>query len=175
MVELIPKKIQRRTLPLHNIFFYIALAVLALVTTAFALLMYFEGRDSALFQDLENQILQIGTKEEKQTEKEIFATKKKIDSFSKLIDIHKKPSSIFLLLEETVHPQIWLTGFDFNIESNILKISGEADNFRILAEQVNILKDRSEILGISLSDIAISETGNAGFSLSLTLDPKIFK
>jgi hypothetical protein len=175
MVELIHKKIQQRALPLHNIFFYAALAVLALVIAAFALLVHFEGRSSTLLQDLENQILQIGTKEEKQTEKEIFATKKKIDSFSKLIDIHKKPSLVFPLLEETVHPQIWLTGFDFNIESNILEISGEADNFRILAEQVNILKEKSEILGISLSDIAISDTGNASFSLFLTLDPKIFK
>jgi hypothetical protein len=175
MVELIPKLGRHRALPIHNVLFYAALAVLVLVVAAYILLIYLESRASVSLHDLEGQITQVGTPAERQMERNVFATERKINDFSKIIEAHQKPSRFFPFLEAIVHPQVWFSNLELSVETNSLQLRGQTLNFRTLGEQLEVLRSQEMIREIRLADLSIGEAGYTDFSVGLTLDPIIFK
>lgn len=101
--------------------------------------------------------------------------RKKIDDFKTLISEHKKTVNIFEFLERTAHPKIWF--YDFNLDSpkNMVKVSGQAESFVVLGQQLLIFKKEENIKTINLSDISIDEERGINFSLELFFENQIFK
>ena len=174
MVDLIPKR-ARKSLPFQNVFFYIALAVLILAAGAYALLIYLESQASINLQNLEGEISRVGTPAERQMERSVFSTERKINDFATIIEAHRRPSNIFPFLESVIHPQVWMSDFELTMETDFLKLSGQTLNFRTLGEQLEVLRSQRMIQEIQLSDLSIGEGGQTELNIGLTLDPEIFQ
>ncbi len=173
MIDIIPKKVKKAP-EWYSFGFYIALALLIAVVLAYALSFYFEGRALNNFQDLEDRIAQVGTKQEKAVETEVLAAKKRINDFSKLLQSHKKSSNFFTLLEENCHPEIWLTGVELYPEEAEAIVTGQTSDFQNLGQQLAIFREQDLIESLELTDLLIGEEGEAKFSLYFHLDPVIF-
>jgi len=174
MVELIPKH-ARKEIPWQRISLYFAVGLLALVLLVSGLLFYFENKSQSELQRLEEEVAQVGTSAEKQLERDVLGTKKRISDFAKIFEAHQRPSRLFSLLEENCHPKVWFSLFELNMENRQVQLTGHTLNFRTLGEQLAILRQQEMIEEVSLTDLSIGEEGQTDFSLSLVISPEIFK
>ncbi len=174
MVGIIPKPVQKAP-PWHNLGIYIALGLVAVVVLGYAVLFYLQDRASDNLGSLEQEISQIGTKEERNVEAQVLFSGRRIDDFSKLFQQHKKTSNLLKLLEENCHPQVWVTEMDLLTNDNQANLSGKTPTFQTLGQQMLLFQKQSLIKDASLISLAIGKGGEAEFALSLFFDPAIFK
>jgi len=126
-------------------------------------------------EELRAAISEKRTPRTKELEEEVLSSKKKIDIFSTLLDSHKKSSGFFKFLKETCHKKISFSKVDLDIEEAKVELSGKAESFRVLGEQVLILKKENLIQNLSLSKVSLGREGGIEFDLVLFLNPKVFK
>ena len=174
MVSIIPKKTKKAP-EWYNFGFYIAVAFLIAVVLGYAGLFYFEGKAWDTLQDLEDRIGQVGVKEEKLTEAKVLIAKRKINDFSKLLEVHKKSSNLFAFLESVSHPKVWFTEVRLSPESAKAIIAGRPVNFQTLDQQLFILGQQDLIERVELTNLSIGKSGETKFSLNISLNPQIFK
>lgn len=174
MVGIIPKTTKKAP-EWYNLAFYISLGLLIAVILGYALLLYFESKALVVSQDLENQIAQVGTKEEKNMEAQVLVAKKRINDFTELLQAHKKPSNFFAFLEKVCHPQTWFTEVVLNPEKAEASVSGRTVNFQVLDQQLFILREQDLITKVELTKLLISKEGETEFSLYLYLNPQVFQ
>ena len=174
MVELIPKQ-ARKILPLQNIFSYAALAALVLAVAAYIALFFSVSRASVSLKNLEDEIGQRGTPEEKQLERDVFDAEARIGFFAQILDKHRRPSRLLPVLEANTHPRAWFNFFDMDTETGLLELRGETLNFQSLGQQFNAFSAEILIKDIRLSALSIGKEGQIEFTLMMSFDPQIFK
>lgn len=174
-MEIIPKKQTRAILPWQNILPYVSSAIFAIAIISGFIIFYLEARAKNNLQDLEDRIAAVGTRGEKAAEKEIFVIGRKIDDFSVLLPRYKKPASFFNFFEEISHPKVWFSELELSLGNDQVQISGHAQNFQILGQQMLIFQNSGMITNTDLSDIAIGKDGSVDFEFKLSLDPKVFQ
>ena len=174
MVGIIPKTTKKAP-EWHKLALYVVLGLLVVVILGYALLFYFEGRAFNSLQNVEEEIAQVSTKEERIIEVRVLATEKKINDFSKLLQDHKRSSKFFTFLEETSHPKVWFLKVELITEKAEALVSGQAESFETLGQQLFIFQEHELIKSVDLTDLLIGEEGETEFSFSLHLDPQIFQ
>jgi hypothetical protein len=174
MVDIIPKEAPKPSRGL-NILFYFAIFLLILSIGGYFALNNFLEKAREEVAALELDLARAMTPEKISLEKEILASKNKIDNFSYLVGQHLKTSRIFEIIQKITHPQVWFSKFDFNSRQGELKISGETQNFETLGQQILILGDEEAINSVNLEKISITKEGKIDFDLLLSFKPDIFK
>lgn len=174
MIEIIPKPAAK--LPLwQNILFYSFLALLLLTILSYFILDFSLKKAETTLKNLEETLAQERTTEEITLEKEVFSYQKKIGDFSKLLKGHLFSSKIFEFIEKNSHPKIWFSQLNLNPREGEVNLSGQAENFTTLHQQLQILKANPKVLNLNLVQIAIGKGGRVDFGLNITLDPSVFK
>jgi len=149
---------------------------LILLAALFISYIYFKKGSEKLAENLKVTTAEnILAQEIKEKSQELSLYQKKIDVFGILISEHKKTVNIFDFLERTTHPNVWFSGFSFDSSKNMVKVSGQAESFVVLGQQLKIFKKEEIIKAINLSDVSIGEKGGINFSLDLTFDNQVFK
>jgi hypothetical protein len=167
------------TVEKKGIHFWVALLLLASVIGSLGLLIsyfYFVGA----IGDMEAKSMEIEfslnkTSEEMVLENRLLSTEGKISSFSSLLANHKNIAKVFDVLEKNTHPKVWFSAFSFSRDKNTVNLSGEADSFIVLGQQISILEKEPLFKNITLSGVSMSEEKKANFSLEIVLDPQIYK
>jgi len=152
------------------------LSVIILVGVIFSL-FYLQNQISSLKEkekSLEVQIAQFGTKEQKDLEAEIESISSKIKDFADLLRGHKITSEFFELLKSSCHPKVQFTSLDLDAENNRINLTGRAEDFQVLGEQVLIFGESKDIEDIKVSNISLSKEGKVEFKLSFALSPEFF-
>lgn len=130
---------------------------------------------SEKIEEKERALKEIPSEEQKAMEDELLLYEAKIDGFGELLSEHKKTLNIFNFLERVCHPKIWFSKFNFDSGKGVIDVSGEAEGFIAVEQQILILKREISFLeNINLSEISMGEEGGVTFTLRLTLDPQIF-
>ena len=174
MIEIIPKPAQK--LPLwQNILFYFSIAVLIASFLSYFVLGHFIKNSQKTLQELEGTLAREKTSSQLLLEEEVFNYQKKIADFSLLLRSHLFTSKTFGLLERNSHPKIWFFQFNLDSTKNLLVLSGEAEDFSVLGQQLLIFKKEPLIKGLDLSNISVGRKGRVAFILNFSLDPRLFK
>lgn len=176
-IEIIPKTKTKpeKELSLPDIFFYLFLVLFVILLLAYAGLEYSWRKGEKHLEELKENIAQKQAAEINVLEKEILEAKKKIDDFSSLVEFYPKTSRFFEFLETVCHKEVFFSDIDVNTEETSAIISGKAENFRILGEQLLILKKEKLIKKAELNRLFIAKEGGVDFEIVLSLDPKVFK
>lgn len=172
MVDIIPKRI-RRFPSFYQIAFYVSLSLALIAALAVTVLFVLENNAVKKLQDLEDQILQVGTKEEKLQESQLLLDKKRIEDFAALLNGRRKNSAIFKIIEEATLPEIWFVGF--NLSGQNIGLSGQTPNFKILGQQLLVLKEQSLIEKTTLTNLAINKEGDVIFEIEVSFKPEAFE
>jgi hypothetical protein len=172
MVDIIPKRIKRFP-NLYQIGFYISLGLALVSVLAVTLIFLLENNATKNLQTLEDRINQVGTQEEKIQEAQLLLDKKRIEDFSELLAGHQKTSAVFKIIEEATLPDIWLTKFSLN--GTQVELLGQTPSFKILGQQLLILREQSLIEKTILSNLAINKEGAVDFDLIVSFNPEVFK
>jgi hypothetical protein len=174
MVEIIPKptvKIPRwqKFLP----YFSIALMIVAIL--GYFVLNNILEKTLQTIEEKEDALAKLKTPEEQNLEKEILNYQKKIKDFSILIDQHLFPSNFFSLFEGLSHPKVWFSSIELQPKEARVSLSGQAENFSVLGQQLLIFKKEKRINDLKLTKVSLAEKGGIKFDLDIFLSPEIFK
>jgi len=171
-IEITPKT-QIRKIIWPIIFLIICIVLLLILFISY---FYFSESSKKIFQDIqEKERALLKTPSERLLEKELLAYESKISTFGRLLSGHQETLNVFSFLEQVCHPKVWFNKFDFNSSSKTVDVSGEAENFIALGQQLLILKEAELLKKVNLSGISIGEEGGVDFSLQLTFESQIFK
>jgi len=174
MVEIIPRKAAE--LPLWiKILFYILIALLLAAVLSYFILGHFQKKSLTALQNLEEEILKEQTPQKIALEKEILSEQKKINDFALMLDHHLLSSKFFRFLEQTSHPRIWFSKINLSPAEQLVIVSGRAETFPALGQQLQIFKKEAFVKSATLSKISLGEKGEIEFTLTLSFDPNFFK
>lgn len=172
-IEIIPRKAV--PLPLWlKILFYILISLLLAALLSYFILGHFQKKSLTALQNLEEEIRKEKTPQKIALEKEILSYQKKINDFSLVLDHHLLSSKFFGFLEKTSHPRIWFSKINLSPGEHLAVISGRAETFLVLGQQLQILKSEALIKNTNLSKISLGKKGEIEFTLTLSFDPKFF-
>lgn len=173
MVEIIPKPPIKLPAWLNGLFYFSLFLFLATVVSFFIFSNSSKNYRVEL-ENLEKSITEQRTPEILTLEQEISGYQEKIANFSILLQNHLFPSNLLKFWEKMSHPKVWFSQFSLNSSEGQLTLTGSADSFLSVGQQLLILKEEPLIKSFNLSDISISKKGEVEFTLNVFLNPKIF-
>jgi len=172
-IEIIPKPAER--IPdLQRFLLYFSIFTLLGLVIGYFVLVYYQNKSEAYLQELESSLQSAKTPEFISLEKEILNSKKKIQDFTSLLEQHIFNSKVFEFLELKTHPKIYFYQADLDSQNSELRLSGQADSFLALGQQLSIFEAEPSIEKLSLSQVNVSKGGKVDFGLSLNFNSKIF-
>jgi hypothetical protein len=174
-IEIIPKPAKRVPLWQNVLFYFSIILLLASITYYFILDSSLQASE-AENQRLEEELAKGKTPEEIALEEEVFGYEKKIQDFSVLVEGHTYPSKFFTFFEGLCHPSVWFSQSELVLgEDYELSLSGEADNFITLGQQLFIFQQEELIQEVELAKLSLNVGGRVDFSFYLILDHSIIK
>ena len=174
MVNLIPRPIKKISKNQKILLYFLIFLVISL-TTAYVFLISLEKQAQASLEVVEQQIFEQKTTEMGSLESTIQAYKKEVDDFTPYLNNHILITKFFDFLEENTHPNIYFSQMGLKSLSANVSLSGKADSFLTLGQQLMIFNNSPLVKSVSLSNISLSEEGSIIFSIGLSLDPILFK
>ena len=174
MVNLIPKR-KKKISKNQKILLYSLVFVLISLTVSYIMLMSFKNKAQAELVSLEEQIEAQKTTELSELEDIVQSYKIKVDQFGEYLNSHVILTEVFDFIEDNTHPHVFFSQFSLSSLSYTVNLSGQADSFLSLGQQLIIFNNSEQINGVSLSNISLSETGDILFNVRLTLDQALFR
>lgn len=175
VIQIVPKeKIRISTFTLIGgiVCFFLA----AFLASAY---FYFDLNISKMNERIQQKQVQLGPIEKtiREKEKELVPIKEKIDNFGVLIGQHQTSFDLYGFLEKNSLPRVWFYEFNFDSEQKTVSVSGQADSFITLEQQVNIFKKNQEsfLESVKLSNVEITEEGVINFEMEFIFKTEVFK
>lgn len=172
VIDIIPKPPEEEPIWL-NILFYLSIGLLISVILSYFLLGYLQRDSDKILEGIEISLQVAQNPEERELENSVLGYKRKIDDFAIIFRQHQTNSSVFPFFEEITHPEVQFSSFQLAKPS--VTLSGTAENFIALAQQLSIFQKNPKISNTNLSQISSGEDGNVGFTFTLILPPEIFE
>lgn len=160
-----------------DVVLYFAVALLLATIICFVIFVAKISYQEKKLKDLDNDIAQTGTAEQKELEKKVFEYQKKIDNFATILADHKNPTNILDLFEKIVLPNVWFNNFlitAITTQAAKLQVSGEAESTTALSRQISTLEQSEFIKDITSLNSESTETGKVRFSIGLSVNPDVF-
>lgn len=171
-MEIIPKETPKIP-PWLDILFYLSAGLLIFVFISYFLVSQSIKTSQKAMEQIDAELATEVSKSAA-LKSEILTYQKKINDFSGVINGHPEASNIFDLVERQCHPRVWFSDFDLDIKQGKFSLSGQAQNFQALGQQMLIFRDQDIITSASLDSIVMEKGGRIGFKVSLSLNPSIF-
>jgi len=173
MMDIIPKIEERPPIWLNILFYFSIIFLVAAVAGVFSF-RYLKNRAENSLQSIEQQI-DLSKAGREALESEVFRYQQKIDDFSLLLNTHKAASNFFPFLEKACHPKTQFTELALSLKDAKAGISGIAESFEALEQQINILEKQEQVKEVYLAKISIAKEGGADFTLNIALNPSLFR
>lgn len=173
MIDIIPKIEERPPIWLSILFYFSIIFLLTAVVSIFSL-RYLKNKAETSLSVIEQQIDSAKTGHES-LEQEVLRYQQKIDDFSLLLNTHKAALNFFPFLEKVCHPKTQFTELTLSINDTRAGLSGVAESFEALEQQINILEKQEQIKEVYLAKISIAKEGGADFTLNIALNPSLFR
>lgn len=173
VIEIIPKE-KAKPLRWQDVLFYISLFLLLVsIISYFALDYFIKGADQRL-KELEAKLTEIKSPQQIALEEEVLDYKEKIEDFALLFNAHQKSSNFFDFLEKNTHPKVFFSELNLNTRGNRVSLSGRAENFQTLGQQLLIFQNSEYIQNLNLSGVRIGKEGEIKFNFDFSLTPRLF-
>lgn len=173
-MEIIPKKVIQIPKWL-NYLFYISLVVLFLVIIGIFVVNNYVSSSQTVLKELESLLIQMRNPENIALESEVRNYERKIRDFAPLFEAHLETSNIFKFLQKDCHPKAWFQQFSLDSRQNKINVSGKTQSFETLGQQILIFKNDNLVQDVKLEQVSLGKEGKIDFSLSISLNPQVFK
>jgi cell division protein FtsL len=173
-MQIIPKKIEKVSSWEKYLFqFFLSLFLILILVSVF--LFIFEKRTEIKIGEIKEKIKSLENPQNLETEKTVLTYQKKIEDFKKVLSQHSFPSKLFPFLESKTLSGVVFSKMDVDLVNSKVSLSGQAENFPTLGQQILVLKEEPLVKELSLKNVSLSEEKKVKFDLEITLDQKIFQ
>ena len=168
MADIIPKQKIRyplwfRALSSASVAFFLISIV------SFFGLIYLQGHEHNRAENLQTLLSQGKLPQEVELEEQIFAVKERIEDFTKVVRTRRDLRPFLAFFEENTHPGIYFSQFNLEAVNRTVSITGSAESFQALEQQIQIFKEHEDIGVMVLSSIGFGEEGQVSFGFELEL------
>ncbi len=174
MVNLIPRR-KKKITKNQKILLYSLVFLLIGLTISYIVLISLNERAQAELVKVEEKIEGQKTQELKELEDKVQSQKTKVDLFSPYLESHIIITKFFDFIESKTHPHIYFSQLSVSANSSVVNLTGEADSFLSLGQQLIIFNNSEKIKNVSLSNISLGQKGEVLFNLKLSLIKELFK
>lgn len=157
-----------------DVILYFAVSLLVATIFCWLIFMVKGNLEQEKAKKIYDNLLTVGTADQKAQEKNVLSYKKKISDFNVIFKNHEFASNIFAFMREQTLPYIWFKQFALDKKNGLVQLSGETDNLDFLSRQVSSLEKNSYVKKIGTLNSSIGTNTKINFSLNISLDPKIF-
>ena len=173
-VEIVPKPKAKPNI-FFNVVFYLSLVFVVLTVGAYLGLYRFEQQESQKLEELKDQLAHQETKELKELRRDLVEDEKKVKEFAILLESYRYGSNFFGFLQEITHPKINWVDTHIDLETYKLTLSGRAESFTVLTQQILFLERDPRVAALDLTNLTLTEDRTVNFGLELSLSPNLFK
>ncbi len=174
-IEIIPKKEKEESSYFGSRLYYFAMPLLVISLISSLAFYFFKVRTSQEIEEVRNLIEQKKTEEVRLLESEIERYGGKTKSFSSLIQDRKSSVPFFKAIEETLHPEVFLTDFQVNVNEDRVSASAVARDLIAFDQQSKILEKDENIKSFNIPGFDRRENRSVSFSMNITFNENIFK
>lgn len=174
MVEIIPKPIEEKPL-WQKILFYFSILLLVGVISGYFYLFYLQKKADKDLAELNQKISEGQTPERLALEEETLDWNNKLQDFAPFLTQHILNTQFFDFLEQKTHSRIFFNKINLNSKNYSVLLSGKADSFVTLGQQLLIFEKEQLIENFTVKDVSLNKEGQIEFSLELSLSSQIFK
>lgn len=90
-----------------------------------------------------------------------------------LLSGHVFASNALLLTQSAVHPGVGLDALSFSRDSRKIELSGVADSYKSVAEQVNLFESHPQAEKVDFGGLSIGERGLVSFKIAVLFKPSL--
>lgn len=156
-----------------ELFFALALLSLFFSIGGFFGINYYIGKRQEEYNNLDAQLRQEETPEQKELEKLVLDYKRRLQDYPAVLNNHISSSLFFGLLEKLVHPDVYLKEVTLNPMVKTVTINGESDSLESAGKQLLTLENGVEVFAkIDFSKLNLNDTGDLLFSLVGNINPE---
>jgi hypothetical protein len=168
--------IRRPGLFFENAVFYFSFILLALAASAFFYVRHLASAASAELSNLDAQMAEMKTGEQRKLENDVNAARRRLDDFSRIISARNSARDLFAKLENLIVPGVYLSKMSADFTEMSAELSGHGNNFSEMERQAIKFRNSPEILkSASLEKISTVETGGVDFSATAVFNSGIKK
>jgi len=157
-----------------DVIFYFAISLL--IATVFCYVIFLV-KNNMIRADIQAETVKletVGTKLQKDHEKEVIQYQTKINTFSNLLKNHSFASNAFAFLQMQTMPNIWFKQFSLDERNRTVQLSGEADDLDAFSRQVAAFEKNVYVEKMATVNSSLGGTARVSFNISLTLKESIF-
>jgi hypothetical protein len=110
------------------------------------------------------------------TIQELQTLDKRLIASGKILSKHLTISPVFKVLQDVTMKSVRYTEFSYDISDKgkiLIKMTGEAEGYRSIALQADLLSSRKELIDPVFSNLTLQEKGNVVFDLEFSVDPSL--
>lgn len=156
--------------------FYFVIAFLLATIICFVIFSVKISFQEKKLKELDNNIMvNTGTVQQRELEKEVFDYQKKINNFATILASHKIPTNVFKFFEKITLPNVWFNNFLIMTQTARIQISGEAESATVLSRQILTIEQNEFIKNILDLTFEPTETGRIRFNLNLSINPDMLQ
>jgi len=148
--------------------------LLLVVFVAFLVLNNMTKSSQETLHGLEEELLNENNSANLSLKEEIMDYQRKIDDFSKLAGQHLINSELLGFIEGRTHPKVWFSKFNLNTRQAEVLLSGQAQSFESLGQQLSVFRQDSLVRSAALEKVSLSSAGGIEFNMRLSMAPEIF-
>ena len=150
------------TLFLISIFAYLGLA--------YGYRPYLSGQHDSLAAQAKTLSQQVQT----QNQAQVVEFYSQLSNLRSILDKHMYASSLFGLLEKSVHPNVYFTHLSFNSANNQVTLNGMAKTAQDIPAQIQIFQAQPGVSRVAFNNLSAAGTGGQWqFDVVLTLAPDV--
>jgi len=157
-----------------DVIFYFVISSLVATIFCDVIFMVKNNLTRADIQEQSAKLGTVGTKLQKEHEKEVIQYQTKINTFTNLLKNHTFASNSFAFLQMQTMPNIWFKQFSLDEKNRAVQLSGEADDLDAFSRQVAAFEKNIYVEKMTTVNSSLGGTSRISFNISLTLKDNIF-
>ncbi|MFA5368777.1 MAG: hypothetical protein WC303_02070 [Candidatus Paceibacterota bacterium] len=159
-----------------NIFLTIAVLVLFAALGFFAYFHFMANPEKEMrISDLNREIAQQKSTTGGYSQEDLASIGEEVSDYKILFQSRAKTSKFFENFETWVHPQIYFSNFSLNLDSRSVSLSGAANGFQPVIQQIAILKNQPLIEKYEISNIRSNDANMVTFDFALIVSSQVLK
>ena len=174
--NMINTTVKRPGLFFENVVFYFSFLLLVLVVGAFFYVRHLTASATAELSNLEVQMAEMKTEEQRKLENDVNAARRRLDDFSRIISARNLSRDLFAKLENLIVPGVHLSKMSADFAEMSAELSGHGNNFSEVERQAMKFRNSPEILkSANLEKISTVETGGVDFGATAVFNSETEK
>lgn len=115
----------------------------------------------------------LATFEEKKLERDLQLKAEKINTFSSVFKSHLVPTRFLDFLKKFCHEKVQFIGMNLSLDDGYVELSGLADNYLALSQQILIFKKAEYVNALRVSDVNLTQGGKVSFHIYLNFSKSL--